>query len=71
MVVFFLKIPNLDFAVYLRPFYVPYMPHRYPAAKINKMPKGSVPALQQEMLRRVSKRYDDVDVIVRAANNDS
>ncbi len=23
------------------------------------------------MLRRVSKRYDDVDVIVRAANNDS
>ncbi|EEZ2738839.1 DinI family protein, partial [Escherichia coli] len=43
MVVFFLKIPNLDFAVYLRPFYVPYMPHRYPTAKINKMPKGSVP----------------------------
>ncbi|HFN4737196.1 DinI-like family protein [Escherichia coli] len=39
--------------------------------KISKMPKGSVPALQQEMLRRVSKRYDDVDVIVRAANNDS
>ncbi|HFS4149861.1 TPA: DinI family protein, partial [Escherichia coli] len=31
MVVFFLKIPNLDFSVYLRPFYVPYMPHRYPA----------------------------------------
>ncbi|EEV8288748.1 DinI family protein, partial [Escherichia coli] len=27
MVVFFLKIPNLDFSVYLRPFYVPYMPH--------------------------------------------
>ena len=69
MVVFFLKIPNLDFAVYLRPFYVPYMPHRYPAAKISKMPKGSVPALQQEMLRRVSKRYD-VDVIVKSASND-
>ena len=46
-----------------------YMPHRYPAAKINKMPKGSVPALQQEMLRRVSKRYD-VDVIVKSASND-
>ncbi|KQI93004.1 damage-inducible protein DinI [Escherichia coli] len=45
------------------------MPHRYPAAKINKMPKGSVPALQQEMLRRVSKRYD-VDVIVKSASND-
>ncbi|EMA2735368.1 DinI-like family protein, partial [Escherichia coli] len=38
--------------------------------KISKMPKGSVPALQQEMLRRISKRYDDVDVIVRAASND-
>ncbi|EEX9039242.1 TPA: DinI-like family protein, partial [Escherichia coli] len=38
--------------------------------KISKMPKGSVPALQQEMLRRISKRYDDVDVIVKAASND-
>ncbi|EGK6953877.1 DinI-like family protein, partial [Escherichia coli] len=38
--------------------------------KICKMPKGSVPALQQEMLRRVSKRYDDVDVIVKSASND-
>lgn len=37
--------------------------------KISKMPKGSVPALQQEMLRRVSKRYD-VDVIVKSASND-
>ncbi|EAB5458681.1 DinI family protein, partial [Escherichia coli] len=36
----------------------------------SKMPKGSVPALQQEMLRRVSKRYDDVDVIVKSASND-
>lgn len=32
--------------------------------KMTKMPTGSVPALQQEMLRRVSKRYDDVDVII-------
>ncbi|EFC5376198.1 TPA: DinI-like family protein [Escherichia coli] len=38
--------------------------------KISKMPKGSVPALQHEMLRRVSKRYDDVDVIVKSASND-
>ena len=38
--------------------------------KISKMPKGSVPALQQEMLRRVSKRYDDVDVIGKSASND-
>ncbi|HHY7952907.1 TPA: DinI-like family protein [Escherichia coli] len=38
--------------------------------KISKMPKGSVSALQQEMLRRVSKRYDDVEVIVKSASND-
>ena len=38
--------------------------------KMTKMPTGSVPALQQEMLRRVSKRYDDVDVIVKSASND-
>ncbi|UMR82070.1 DinI-like family protein [Escherichia coli] len=38
--------------------------------KFSKMPKGSVPALQQEMLRRVSKRYDDVDIIVKSASND-
>ncbi|HBC3216991.1 TPA: DinI-like family protein [Escherichia coli] len=38
--------------------------------KFSKMPKGSVPALQQEMLRRISKRYNDVDVIVKSASND-
>ncbi|HBQ4154270.1 TPA: DinI-like family protein [Escherichia coli] len=38
--------------------------------KISKMPKGSVPALQQEMLRQISKRYDDVEVIVKSASND-
>ena len=38
--------------------------------KISKRPKGSVPALQQEMLRQISKRYDDVEVIVKSASND-
>ncbi|EAB4307488.1 hypothetical protein FNY09_22965 [Salmonella enterica] len=38
--------------------------------KISKMPKGSVEALKQEMTRRVSKRYDDVEVIVKSASND-
>ncbi|EOJ8858047.1 DinI-like family protein, partial [Escherichia coli] len=38
--------------------------------KFSKMPKGFAPALQQEMLRRVSKRYDDVEVIVKSASND-
>ncbi|HFV2410029.1 TPA: DinI-like family protein, partial [Escherichia coli] len=38
--------------------------------KMTKMPKGSVPALQQEMSRRIRKRYDDVEVIVKSASND-
>ncbi|HDQ6895678.1 TPA: DinI-like family protein [Escherichia coli O174:H8] len=38
--------------------------------KFSKMPKGSVPALQQEMLRRISKHYNYVDVIVKSASND-
>ena len=37
---------------------------------ITKMPKGSVEALKQEMTRRVSKRYEDVEVIVKSASND-
>ena len=39
--------------------------------KMTKMPTGAVDALKEELTRRISKRYDDVDVIVRAANNDS
>ncbi|HFU7876568.1 TPA: DinI-like family protein, partial [Escherichia coli] len=38
--------------------------------KFSKMPKGSVPALQQEMSRRIRKQYDDVEVIVKSASND-
>lgn len=38
--------------------------------KISKMPKGSTEALKQEMTRRVSKRYDNVEVIVKSASND-
>ncbi|TGC25269.1 DinI-like family protein [Escherichia sp. E1130] len=38
--------------------------------KIGKMPKGSTEALKQEMIRRVSQRYDDVEVIVKSASND-
>lgn len=38
--------------------------------KIGKMPKGSTEALKQEMTRRVSQRYDDVEVIVKTASND-
>ena len=35
-----------------------------------KMPKGSMEALKDEMTRRISKQYDDVEVIVKTASND-
>lgn len=38
--------------------------------KAAKMPKGSMEALKDEMTRRVSKQYDDVEVIVKTASND-
>jgi hypothetical protein len=38
--------------------------------KAVKMPKGSLEALKDEMTRRVSKQYDDVEVIVKTASND-
>ena len=38
--------------------------------KFGKMPKGSTEALRDEITRRVSKRYDDVEVIVKPASND-
>ncbi|EMJ4788478.1 DinI-like family protein [Klebsiella oxytoca] len=38
--------------------------------KAGKMPKGSMPALQEEMTRRISKKYNDVEVIVKTASTD-
>ncbi|HCB0645319.1 TPA: DinI-like family protein [Klebsiella variicola subsp. variicola] len=38
--------------------------------KAGKMPKGSIQALKEEMTRRISKQYDDVEVIVKTASND-
>ena len=38
--------------------------------KAGKMPKGSIQALKEEMTKRISKQYDDVEVIVKAASND-
>ena len=38
--------------------------------KAKAMPKGSMEALREEMTRRVSKRYEEVDVIVKPASND-
>ncbi|EEW4812288.1 DinI-like family protein, partial [Escherichia coli] len=34
--------------------------------KMTKMPTGAVDALKEELTRRISKRYDDVEVIVKA-----
>ncbi|SBI03492.1 DinI family protein [Klebsiella quasipneumoniae] len=38
--------------------------------KAGKMPKGSLEALKDEMTRRISKQYDNVEVIVKTASND-
>ncbi|HGV9335296.1 DinI-like family protein [Raoultella planticola] len=38
--------------------------------KAGKMPQGSMEALKEEMTRRISKHYDDVEVIVKTASND-
>lgn len=33
--------------------------------KAGKMPRGSMEALKEEMTRRISKYYDDVEVVLR------
>ncbi len=38
--------------------------------KMTKMPNGAVDALKEELTRRISKRYDDVEVMVKATSND-
>lgn len=38
--------------------------------KVKAMPKGSMEALREEMIRRLNKRYSDVDVVVKSASND-
>lgn len=38
--------------------------------KAKAMPKGSIAALTQELTKRLSSRYEDVEVIVKAASND-
>ena len=38
--------------------------------KAGKIPKGSIQALKEEITRRISKQYDDVEVTVKTASND-
>ncbi|WP_392440035.1 DinI-like family protein [Edwardsiella piscicida] len=35
-----------------------------------KLPDGAIPALQQELQKRLSRRYDNCDLIVRRAGAD-
>ena len=37
---------------------------------MTKMLNGAVDALKEELTRRISKRYDDVEVLVKATSND-
>ncbi|EKZ5664239.1 DinI family protein [Klebsiella aerogenes] len=39
-------------------------------AKEKKLPTGAVPALEKELLRRLSKSYDDCQLRIRITNND-
>ncbi|QAB30880.1 DinI-like family protein [Pantoea ananatis] len=38
--------------------------------KVKAMPKGSVEALRDELLKRLSKKFEDLEVIVKPASND-
>lgn len=38
--------------------------------KAKAMPKSSINALTEELTKRLSSRYDDVEVIVKTASND-
>lgn len=38
--------------------------------KAEKMPKGSIEALRNEMTRRVCKRYEDTEVIIKKSSTD-
>ena len=38
--------------------------------KMTLLTTGAVDELKQELTRRISKRYDDVEVIVKATSND-
>ncbi|KFC09013.1 DNA-damage-inducible protein I [Trabulsiella guamensis ATCC 49490] len=38
--------------------------------KAEKMPKGSMEALRIEMTRRISQRYEEVEIIVKKAGTD-
>ncbi|MDF7787845.1 DinI-like family protein [Pantoea stewartii] len=38
--------------------------------KVKAMPKGSVEGLRDELIKRLGRKYEDLEVIVKAASND-
>ncbi|VVT53870.1 DNA-damage-inducible protein I [Kosakonia radicincitans] len=38
--------------------------------KAKAMPKGSISALTEELTKRLSSRYEDIEVVVKTASND-
>lgn len=39
--------------------------------KTKKMPAGALPALQEELIKRLSRQYEDCSLVVRQASADS
>lgn len=39
--------------------------------KTKKMPAGALPALQEELIKRLSRQYEDCSLVVRQASSDS
>lgn len=38
--------------------------------RTKKLPVGAIPALQEELLKRLSRRYDNCNIVVRQAGSD-
>lgn len=39
--------------------------------RTKKLPDGAIPALQQELQKRLSRRYENCNLIIRPASSDS
>ncbi|MCK7333740.1 DinI family protein [Enterobacter kobei] len=38
--------------------------------RMKKLPDGTIPALESELLKRLSKQFDDCQLTIRRASND-
>ncbi|MCE1325296.1 DinI-like family protein [Enterobacter asburiae] len=38
--------------------------------RMKKLPDGAIPALESELLKRLSKQFDDCQLTIRRASND-